>query len=128
MDITLFFSKILGPLLILVALDMLLKPNFFREVLEDFSKNAAVVFLDGIITFVIGLTVILLHNIWTMNLEVVITIFGWCSITKGVWLLFFPGSVCKFIQVYVREKKISLIHSFVILMFGAALTILGYFS
>ena len=57
-----------------------------------------------------------------------ITIYGWGGIAKGVWLTVFPGSVAKFMQVYQKSKTLLLAHSALVIIFGIALTVLGYFS
>jgi len=76
----------------------------------------------------IGLLVILLHNLWTANWVVIITIFGWCGVIKGIWLIVFPKSVGKLTEIYRKNTALLVVHLLIVLAVGVALTIFGYFG
>ncbi len=44
----------------------------------------------GVVTLVIGLAMVLVHNVWVLDWRVAITILGWLTLLKGFDLLFFP--------------------------------------
>ena len=127
MDTSLFIVKILGPCFLVVALGIMLNRGFFQKVMEDFCKNSALMFFGGMFALVVGLVVVLNHNVWVRGWPVVITIYGWGGILKGIWMLVFPNSAAKFTQAYSKNKTFLLAHSVAILVLGAALTIFGYF-
>ena len=127
MDTSLFIVKILGPCFLVVALGIMLNRGFFQKVMEDFCKNSALMFFGGMFALVVGLVVVLNHNVWVRGWPVVITIYGWGGILKGIWMLVFPNSAAKFTQAYSKNKTFLLAHSIVILVLGVALIIFGYF-
>lgn len=101
--------------------------EFYQKVMEDYCKNAALVFFGGLFSLLIGFLIVLSHNLWVANWTVIITIFGWGGIIKGIWLIVFPNTVSKFMQAYQRNETLLLVHSVAALVFGAALAIFGYF-
>ncbi len=61
--------------------------------------------LGGVwLTLVVGLVVVLNHNVWVRGWPVVITIYGWGGILKGIWMLVFPNSAAKFTQAYSKTR------------------------
>ena len=126
MGISIFLAKILGPCFVIIGVGILLNREFYQKVKEDFCKNAALLFYGGILALIIGLIIVLSHNVWVAKWPVIITIYGWGGIIKGTWLTVFPNSVFKFMEAYNKNKNLLLVHSLVIIVLGAALSILGY--
>ena len=126
METSLFIAKILGPLLFVIAAGIVANRESYCKVLEDYSKNSALVFFSGAIVLVAGIVVVLTHNLWVASWRVIITIYGWGGIIKGVWLIVFPNRTSKFIQAYKKHKTLLVAHSFVVLILGAVLIFVGY--
>ena len=128
MNATLFIARMFGLYIIIMGTILLCRRNIFIKFMEDFSKNYAVSFLTGIITLIIGLAIVLTHNIWVMNWTVIITLVGWAALIKGVWFLAFPDSISKFASFYSEAKVFGVIHAIIALLFGAYLTYMGFFA
>ena len=128
METSVFIARILGPCLLIVGVSMMLNRSFFLKVMEDFCKNAALMFFAGMFPLIFGLVVVLYHNVWVANWRVIITIYGWGGIIKGIWLIVFPNTISKFMQAYQKNSGLLVIHSILAFVFGAALTIFGYFA
>ena len=54
-------------------------------------KNQGLTWLAGLITLLMGATIIVINNIWTSGLPLIITILGWLTLLKGVFLMLFPN-------------------------------------
>ena len=128
MTVAIFVSKILGPLFIIVSIAMMFNKGFIQKLMEDFSKNTALQYLAGVTSLVFGLVIVIMHNVWVWNWTVIITIFGWMGILKGVWLIVFPNTLDKFTEAYIKNKTFAKIHSVLALVLGVFLTYLGYFG
>jgi len=126
MDTSVFIPKILSPCFLAVAFGIMFNRGFYQKVMEDYCKNAALVFFGGVFALLVGLIVVLTHNVWLAGWPVIITIYGWGGIIKGVWLIIFPNSVSRFMQVYLKNKALLVIHSVIVLIVGGALAIFGY--
>ena len=128
MATSILLAKILGPYLIIVAIGIMFNPKFYQKMIEDFFKNAALLYLGGVMALIIGMVIVLFHNVWVPSWPVIITIFGWGGLLKGIWLIVFPNSVGKLTQIYQRKPALLRVHMIVVLVIGLFLTAKGYFA
>lgn len=128
METSVFIARIFGLCYLVVGAGLLLNRKAFQRVMEDFCKNAALVLYGGLFALVVGVVIILKHNIWAANWTVMITIIGWAALIKGIWIIVFPDTVSKFMQFYQKNQNLLMAHSVVALIFGAVLTFFGFFA
>jgi len=51
---------------------------------------APIVYLNGCLLFVAGLSIVRLHNVWSLRWPVAITLIGWLALATGLYRMFFP--------------------------------------
>ena len=92
MESSIFLAKVMGWYLVITSVVLLLRYKTLRREINVFIKgqNAMMIFFFGAFTSIIGLLVVLNHNIWTNDYRVIITIMGWLALIKGVAYLAFP--------------------------------------
>ena len=95
--------------------------------MEDFFRNTAILYIGGILALLFGLLIVLFHNIWEASWTVIITIFGWIGIIKGIWLIIFPDLVRKFSKIYQKHTSLLRVNLVLVFVIGAVLTRFGYF-
>ena len=61
-------AKIIGLYCVLVGLAMLLKPERCKKMVQDYIQFPAVLDVAGIFTLILGLIMIVIHNVWVMGL------------------------------------------------------------
>jgi len=128
MENSIFIARIFGLCYLILGACLLVNRKAFQRVMEDFCESAALIFFGGMFALVIGVVIILAHNVWVANWTVMITIIGWIALIKGIWLIVFPNSVSRFMQAYQKNERLPVIHAFVALIFGAVLTYFGFFA
>ena len=128
METSVFIARIFGLCYLIVGAGLLFNRKVFQRVMEDFCKNAALVFFTGVFVLVIGVVIILTHNVWVANWTVIITIIGWLAFIKGIWMIIFPNTVSRFMQAYQKNKNLLTIHSIFALIFGVVLAFFGFFA
>jgi len=128
METSVFIAKIFGLCYLIIGTGFLFNRKAFQRVMEDFCKNAAVVFYGGLLALVMGVVIILTHNIWVANWTVMITIIGWAGFIKGIWIIVFPNSVSEFMQAYQKNKNLLIVNPIIMLILGAVLTFFGFFA
>lgn len=126
MENSIFLAKILGPYIIIVALAFLFNPKTYEKVMEDFCRNSALVYFGGVFALLFGLLVVSFHNLWVADWQVIITIFGWVGLIKGVWLILFPNTVAKFTQAYQKKTTLLTLSLAIALLLGILLAVKGY--
>lgn len=97
MDITIFLAKFWGWFFILFFTLLIINPKRIRQMFA-FSKDDKFMIVLSILAIFIGLLHILIHNIWVRGWPVIITLFGWFSLSKGVSQFAFPTFANKWIQ------------------------------
>jgi uncharacterized membrane protein len=128
METSVFIARIFGLCYLIMGAGFLFNRKAFQRVMEDFCKNAAVVFYGGLLALVIGAVIILTHNVWAANWTVIITIIGWLAFIKGIWVIVFPDAVSKFMQAYQKNKSLQIFHPVVALILGVVLVFFGFFA
>ncbi len=93
MDISLFLSKALGLYLVIVSVGMLINACTLRPILEEVLKSSGLMFIIGVIAMIIGVLIVISHNVWTLDWRVIITIMGWASLIKGTMRVVIPQYV-----------------------------------
>jgi len=128
MEISIFIARIFGLCYLVCGVGLLFNRKVFQQVMDDFARNALGLFYGGLFALVIGVVMILTHNIWVSNWTVIVTIIGWIAFIKGVWIIVFPQTVFKFMQVYQENENMLLVHSIVALILGVVMTFFGFFA
>ena len=95
----------------LTGLVMVLSKSSRDEII--IITNNHIVFL-GLISLLVGLPIIILHNIWVGPWEIVVTLMGWLTVIKGFVRMLNNSKINK-----LREK--SMCHSKVIIAAWASI-------
>lgn len=127
MENAVFIAKLLGPFLTVAGLGILFNLKGYDKVIEDFTNNSALMYLGGLISLVIGILIVLHNNIWTLNWELIITVVGWISLLKGIFIIVSPRTMIKMAGIWKSKTGALAGHSVFLIGFGVVLIIRGYF-
>ena len=127
MENSIFIAKVFGLCYLVIGTGLLLNQKFWRAVIDDFSENAVTILFGGLFALVVGVVIVLTHNVWVGNWTVIITIIGWVALIKGIWIIVFPSTVSKFMQIYQKNEGMLLVQSIGALVFGVVFTFFGFF-
>ena len=125
MEMSLFLASLLGPAFLVVGVGMLLNQKHYQGMVAEMKKSSLTLYLSGLMTFVLGLLMVMYHNVWVQDWTVVITVLAWLTLLKGVWLLVFPTRVEQVVKWY-KGGKMLLVAVVVTLVLGAFLTNKAY--
>jgi predicted tellurium resistance membrane protein TerC len=125
---TYFLAQIIGPIFTIATLGFLLHKKFYKKIIKDFEKHEGLTYFVGIFVMLIGLIMVLNHNIWEFSPAGLITFFGWASLIKGAIFLIMPNALYK-ISYKVMKNKICLnISMKTAFLLGIYLTWFGFFG
>lgn len=125
MELSIFLAKAWGLYLILITLALLINKNNIRSLLGVLDNDGGVM-MSGAVSLVVGVLSVIGHNIWVGPIWVLlVTIFGWAALLKGIMRLAWPKHIRKFIDDIDRSGAfpVLLIISFLV---GAYLFYSGY--
>lgn len=90
MELSLFLAKVMGLYLAIVSLAVLLRRKELRQLVAAFAEDNLFIFFSGGVILILGLLVVVSHNVWEADWRGVITFLGWLTVAKGAIRLFFP--------------------------------------
>ena len=127
---TAFLGKLLGLYLIAVSISMFAHAHATVETMKGLIQDPPLLFIAGLMGVTAGLAIVLAHNVWSGGaLPIIVTLFGWISLFKGMLLLLLPPEFefRVFIVGFHYEQHPNLYAAFLLLV-GAYLTLAGFSS
>ena len=114
MDTSLFLFKFWGWYCVIFFFILCFNPKRIKQIIEDIQDEKFTI-LISFLAIIIGLLNILFHNIWEANIRLVVTLFGWLALLKGIMLLTFPRTTTKGITK-MNIKFVQAMYLFVFLI------------
>lgn len=94
----------------------------WRAILDEFDRSPTLTFMTGLMVYVIGAVVMLVHRIWTDPLAIIVSAIGLVAAVEGLLIMLVPGPLFAFSRRVVgNQKLISLLAA----VFGLLLIGLG---
>lgn len=107
MQTSILLAKIFGVYLVILPLAYFLNKNLLGSLISLF-KNKASLFISGVVALFIGIIIVLNHNIWTQDWRVIITIFGWAAIMKGLLRILWPSFALSWMKKVEKQKWLKI--------------------
>ena len=126
MDRSKFVAGLVGPLLLTVAISLFLNQSQMAEMMDQFARIWALVFIAGMLTLVAGLTIVQTHNVWSGGWPVIITVLGWLAIIGGVARMVLPREMADLAVRYAAHPKGALVAAAIAFILGIFLSIKAY--
>ncbi|MGI9388083.1 MAG: hypothetical protein ACR2OX_11685 [Methyloligellaceae bacterium] len=126
MDTSILLARIIGPMFLVVGLGPLLHPHHYRNMIKAFIQNSELYYFSGVLAFIVGIAMILFHNLWVADWRVVITVIGWMSLFKGTVRILFPTIGVKLVTSFDEKSGLLTALSIPVLIFGVWLSYEGY--
>src|SRR5579864_2510299 len=127
---TAFLCELIGLYCIAISISILAHAQATVEIMKAIIRDPPLLFIAGLLGMTGGLAIVLAHNVWSGGaLPILVTLFGWASLMKGVLLLVLsPETESRvFIVGLGFDQHPSLYATFLLLM-GAYLAYAGFSS
>jgi hypothetical protein len=126
MQVSVFLARLLGPLLLLPGVGLLVNPRAFRTTASEVVGSITLVYLFGLIDFAAGLAIVLVHNVWTVNWRVLITLIGWLLLIRGAARILITDTLMGYAKTLIRNKRLYPVSGGVLVILGLVLCYFGY--
>jgi hypothetical protein len=125
---TAFLGKLLGLYMIAVSVTMFPHPQVTIEIMKAIIHDRPLLFICGLIGVAAGLAIVLAHNVWSGGpLTILVTLFGWASLIKGMLLLVLsPEAESSVFLVGLGYEQHPTLFAAFLLLLGAYMTYLGF--
>lgn len=125
MELTIFLSKIWGPIILAIGLGIFYNRAYYVKIYRDLEKDTLAVLTFGMVAMAVGIVQIHFHNIWTNLPAVFISFMGWGLFLKGAAFVIAPSLVDKSGDYWADKNLLSLTGT-ATLIIGAYLSWVGY--
>ena len=100
------------------------------EIMKGIIRDPPLLFIAGLMGVTAGLALVLAHNLWTGGaLPIIVTLFGWASLIKGVLLLVLsPETESRIFIVGLHYQQYPSLYAAFLFLLGAYLTYAGFGS
>jgi hypothetical protein len=126
MNITIVLTQILGIVFTIFGLSIFTNKKGIMALMEEITKNQSFLWLVGFIVLIMGAVMVALNTVWNSGLlRLLVTIIGWLTLIKGIFILILPDVATSLYKKFNKES-IFTVCGFVILILGLILTYRGF--
>ena len=126
MDLSIFLAKVVGLYLLIIGLGMLINIKEFEPLIRQAMKDKLLIFLSGTMALLLGLLVVLSHNVWTPDWRGLITLLGWLTLLKGLMRVLLPSVAEQIRDSVMKSKNVLTVMATILAFVGLYLSIVGY--
>lgn len=120
MDISVFLLKFWGWYCIIFFFVLSFNPKRVKQIVDNL-KDARFLIILSLFAIIIGLLNVLAHNIWEPNIKLLVTLFGWLALIKGIILFTFPKQTISLL----KQTNLKFIQALYVLLFFLGLFLLN---
>ena len=117
MDFSIIIAQVLGIFFVVAGVSMLANGTSTAAIVEESAQSKGIMFLWGMCALLIGAVIVVLNDVWTSGLPLLVTIFGWLALIKGMFILLLPAPAA---SLYKKCGKSGLI-----VFAGVVMVVLG---
>lgn len=128
MDTSIFIARLVGPVMLIVAAAILKDRDGFADMVKQLLSSRPLIFIAGMIPLVVGLSIVLTHNVWVKDWPALVTAFGWFAIAIGTFRILFSEVVSKKGARMITKSATLPIIAGVLGLLGAVFVYFGYFA
>src|SRR5271169_4708731 len=98
------------------------------EIMKAIVQDRPLLFMSGLMGVTAGLAIVLTHNVWSGGmLPIIVTLFGWASLIKGMLLLLLsPETESRVFIVGLGYEQHPILFAALALLLGAYMTFTGF--
>lgn len=127
MALTIYLSRLLGVVMLIVATAMLADKHMVVTALSELTVDRTPLLLLGFIRIVMGAAIVLTHNVWSRGFwPLLVTFTGWAMLVRGVMVLFVPPDVMGTFMIAAHVLDLYYLYAAIPLVLGGYLALRGF--
>ena len=107
MNISKFLSKALGIYFLIGSIAMLVNMQGFINNINALINDKSAMFIIGFVTLIVGILMVVSHNIWQWHWRLIITLLAWLTLIKGTTLIITPQLLNQITVSYIESTPIA---------------------
>ncbi len=126
MDISLFLAQAFGIFFVITGLGLVLQPSVLQKLFTRYSSNRADVMMGGVLSLIVGIPLVLVHNIWQGTWEILVTVIVWITFLKGMSRVLLPDMVVSMAHKMQHKHGMVKAMLWIMIVLGAYLMYVGF--
>ncbi len=126
-ETSIFLARVIGLVSVISAAAVMARYKENLELEEEAVKSPLLAYLSGFLIMILGVVLVVTHQVWTLDWRGLITVLGWMVLFKGIGRIFFPNAVRRMIEQKKTNKKFIL-GEIAVLIIGLYLVYYGFFA
>lgn len=90
MEVSLFLGFFWGWITVITSGILFMRPSILRELKKLVVEDRGFGIMYGFLSIFLGLGTVILHNVWTLNWQGLITLIAWLALLKGIYVIAYP--------------------------------------
>ena len=90
------FARVIGPFLTIVTATAIVRAPAMPKLLTEFRANPVWPWVTGAFILLTGLIVVSLHRYWRGAPAIIVSVLGWLTVLKGLFLMALPQTYLSF--------------------------------
>ena len=128
METSIFLERFVGIVSLVMGTSMVLRRKMLLGVFHELSENRTISYILGTLLMMVGLSIVLQHNVWLLGPQLAVTLFGWLALTEGTSYLFISNRTMRHYMAALDNKVIYFSIGASYLVLGSYLVCAGFFS
>ncbi len=125
METSVLLAQVIGLSYVGFGLGMILQKSYYKRAFDEAMGNSAFLIYGGMIAFVAGFFMVHFHNIWVKDWQVLVTIFGWIALVKGLSLFIMPQTMLRISKPMMKKLDKW---GFLVLLLGLVFCYFGFYA
>lgn len=124
--ITMFLANLIGWYFIIMGLLMLLKSEYIQAAVTDILAQPGLYFVVAAWTLVLGLMMVITHNLWVSGWALIITLIAWITLISALLRLFAPELARDMAKSFISNSNTIKVTGLILLIIGIFLLFCVY--
>lgn len=107
--------------LVIVGSSLLLRARTWITALSGVASHPFTPLASGLYATLMGLVIVLCHNLWVADMRVLVTLIGWLALGSGALLLLFPEAYSFILRRVPITPQLIALRGFLRLLLGGAI-------
>lgn len=125
--VTYFLASVIGWYLVIFSLFLLLRRSIAKSAMGEIMAQPGLILILAVITVILGLLMVISHNVWVMGWPIILTLFSWLVLIVGLLRLFCPDFAIKMGQGFIGHPTRMTVAGVIFLIVGLFLLYMVYF-
>jgi len=104
MELSILLGQVFGVYMLVCGAAMLMRKSELSQAVKEFTQSKADMLFFGSAVLLFGLFIVLQHNIWDGTWRVIVTIFGWAALGKGLSFMLFPSFLKNLSKMFTKAN------------------------